>query len=448
MKKEYYEELKDKENVLSQVDILGSFDFLTCIVSLDSLDLDDLKVINESAKINTLEINSKLRKVLPLSIHEYTHFIDATSTLWGINHLHLLNEAYLTNEQYNHNETLFYKAKRFYNHIRKIKYPNYYNTIGQIQNPKKWIAMPTIGKLFNQDGELSKDSIVFMRFRTTNGDEIARKPISAVSILEASAMASELFSKIEILNKLADESEKIIENIELNKEVISFLYNKELTEYSACVHMVANHQQCKDILQAFFLVKLITNIVLNTSSEIFSTIVENNKFKEIFKLNETDEEYKRLKEGLEYNNIGVLYYLLVYGLPKDSYINPQSALLGIDKSLKKLGLCIETIKESANIEFNIKSSDIMETRIEPIKLLVRSAIENYNYIDIKTPFLPFNKLNLPKVILGDFDEDGNIAESLIFKNVNNSLAELNLTQCFEELSSGEKWVNRFSESCI
>ena len=77
-------------NQLSAVDILGRFDFGTTLISLDSLDAKDLSHLakkNPEDERLTDEALCDLRKVLPLAIHEYTHFVDATSTVWGIDHL-------------------------------------------------------------------------------------------------------------------------------------------------------------------------------------------------------------------------------------------------------------------------------------------------------------------------------------------------------------------------
>jgi hypothetical protein len=448
MKKEYYEEIFKKNKILYQVDTLGSFDFSTYIISLESLNLNSLKVLEEKEKIHEHETNSKLRTVLPLAVHEYTHFIDSSSTVWGINHLNLMNEAYLTNRKYQHKENLFYKAKKFHRHIQKIKYPNYYSVIGNIDYDGRWIGLPTMGKTFNNQGEISNETIMFMRFSTIDFKEIARTPISAVSILEASAMASEIFNDIEILNKLEDKEIYKFENQVSNKKILSFIYNKELTEYSACVHMVANQQMCTDILNAFYIVKIVTNIVLNSSEKVFEKILIKNRFNKIFNIREEDERFIRLKEGLESKDMGVLYYLIVFGLPEYSYLSPQHARNGISVSLKKLGLSFQYIKDTAKKEFNKKYNEISKTSISQIKYLAKASIKNFNSIDIENHILSFNNLDLPKVILNDFDENDDIAESLIFKNDSNDLSTLNLANCYEELKYGEKWVIKFSESCV
>ena len=448
MLKQNYEELKERKKILSAVDVLGSFDFLTYTISLDSLNLNDIKILLDVKNISQSEINYKYRKVFCLAVHEYTHFVDASSTIWGINHLYLMNEAYLSSDSYKRDPEEFYKAKKFHTHITKIKYPKYYNVIGKVGNSFPWGATPTMGLLFGADGKLTDEGIVFMRFFTVSGNEIARTPISAVSILEASAMANEIFAKVSFVNMLNRE-DLILANKDLHDEVMSFLYNKELTEYSACVHMLANQQQCKDVLQAFYLVLLLTKIVLNATESVFNKILELNIFKEIFQIkDEESTHYIRIKQGLIYKNMGMLYYLLVSGLPEKSYVNSALAIDGVSISLSKLGLDIDFIKQSSSKEFNKKCDEIETTQINPLKELSIIARKNFNMIDIQKPSLPFDKLHLPRVILGDFAKDGNIAEVLIFPNEDNLLKDFNIDESYSELAKGVEWIYRFSESCV
>jgi len=437
---EKYKVQNAKSNILSKIDILGSFDFTTCLISLDSVESDDMKILSNK-ELQSTEINFKYRKILPLAIHEYTHFIDSTSTVWGINHLAMMNDAYLSNDKINRDETLFYKAKKFHNHLTKIKYPKYYTTISNLEKQDKWGAYPTIGILFDSNGAVTDESIMFLRFSSLNREEIARSPISAVSILEASAMAQEVLIEINLLNQLSKDDLAIEQKFYLDK-IMSVIYNKELTEYSACVHMLANQQQCKDIIQAFFLVSIITRIVLNCTEEVFNKIIDNDKLTNTFDFPETEPFFTRLKDGLKHKNIGVLYYIIVFGLPDNSYLNEKFAISGLEKSLNNLGIDIDFIKQSAINHIEETSTKLMESNLSSIVQIAESAKNNFDTIDIILPILEFDKLNLPKVILGDS------TEVLIFNNQDNSLSQFDLDKCFDELAEGESWVHRFSEGCV
>ncbi|WP_241157136.1 hypothetical protein, partial [Pseudomonas viridiflava] len=85
-------------NPLRKVDTLGQFDFNTCIVMLDSLESSSVKeiAISDLESTNRIDLATfeRLRKALVLAVHEYTHFVDSTSTLWGLRHLRMMHRAY------------------------------------------------------------------------------------------------------------------------------------------------------------------------------------------------------------------------------------------------------------------------------------------------------------------------------------------------------------------
>ena len=87
MKRKLYEDYKKstkKWNCLAAVDTLGRMDFATTIVSLDGFSIQDLDLSLPRG-----------REAFSVAIHEYTHFLDYTSTLWGLRGLKLMNDAYI-----------------------------------------------------------------------------------------------------------------------------------------------------------------------------------------------------------------------------------------------------------------------------------------------------------------------------------------------------------------
>lgn len=429
-----------KRNILSKIDVLGSFDFTTCLIALDSLEMKDLEGLN-SSKLDLPKMNQRYRKVIPLAIHEYTHFIDSTSTIWGFNHLLMMNDAYLSNDKINRNEKEFYHAKKFHNHLSKIKYPKYYTLIGKLEKKVQWTAYPTVGILFGSEGQITEETIMFLRFTALSGEHIARSPISPVSILEASAMANEILMESNLLKSL-NPKDLAVEQVFYLKKLMAVLYDENLTEYSACVHLLSTMQKCTDIIQAFSLVSLITRVVLNCTEEVFDEIIKQNKVKDLFGRTEDINHLKSITDGLLYRNIGVLYYLVVFGLPEKSYLNSERAINGVASSISKLGIDIGFIKKSAITYIDNNIERLIKSDIKSISKLASSAKENFDIIDMMSITLPFDKLNIPKVFLGDG------SERLIFPPENNALANFSLDECFDELSDGEEWVNRFSEGCI
>jgi hypothetical protein len=91
---------RSRWSILSKVDQLGAIDLWTLTISLDALrpmetsglSVDDLKIAKGTV-FNYAEY--ELRKtVLVLAAHEYTHFVDATSSLWGMHHLSYINACH------------------------------------------------------------------------------------------------------------------------------------------------------------------------------------------------------------------------------------------------------------------------------------------------------------------------------------------------------------------
>jgi hypothetical protein len=147
---EYRDKVR-KWNCFAASDTLGSLDFYTTIVSLDSLNPSDIEACNNSIDEYKQQVGHGLTHILngesyraiarvyPLAAHEYTHFFDATSTLWDFRHLLLMKEAHESNDQLAGNEAGFHKAKLFYDHARRLRLPKYYTLIdNNASNTKPW----------------------------------------------------------------------------------------------------------------------------------------------------------------------------------------------------------------------------------------------------------------------------------------------------------------------
>lgn len=90
-------------NVLAKCDVMASYDFFTTIVSFDSLSSEDFeKIIKNRESVQEcylkkeplkFEAYEALSKTQSLIAHEYTHFYDCTSTVWGARYLDMMSNA-------------------------------------------------------------------------------------------------------------------------------------------------------------------------------------------------------------------------------------------------------------------------------------------------------------------------------------------------------------------
>lgn len=423
---------------LLEADTLGSFDFFTCIICLDSIDTLGFDKFIEA-------YNSKdylyLSKVTPLVIHEFTHFIDSTSTVWGMNHLRKMNDAYCSNNTKGGTEYDFYKAKSFLEHARSLRLPNYYTLIDGSKSPATpWQSRITMGKQFGLDGKISDNPILFSHFANTHGELLARSPVSTVSLLEASAMSNEMVARLALVNELDDDT-RVVENRIYEREALNYIYNQNITEYSVCVHILANHLQCKDLFVAFQVCSIITRLVLNFPKSLIRTVLDSAKIHDILEIPNGHEFEGRMHLGIRSHNLGILYYLICSALPKDTAESKSKMIPGIEKALSKLGLSLELMSNEAWKEVDEIGQALDGSKLSVIKVLSQSGVDNFKKIPFASTNLNFSKLSLPSVYLGDG------VEVRIFDNEENLLNNVSIEEIFNELHEGQKWVERFSEAC-
>ncbi len=423
---------------LLESDTLGSFDFFTSTVCLDSI---DSKAFDTFKKAVASSEYAGLNKVIPLAAHEYTHFIDSTSTLWGLKHLLKMSEAYGSNNIKGGSEEEFYKAKQFLEHVRSLRLPEYYTlTASGIEPTRPWQSQITMGKQFGLDGKLSDKPILFSKFTNVQNEFLSRSPISTVSILEASAMSTEMVAKKNLIDEL-DEDTKIVESRLFESESFQYIYNQNLTEYSVCVHVLANHLGCKDLLIAFHICSIITRLVLNFPDTLTVEVINNSKVNEILEIPEEHEFTSRIIEGVRNCNLGILYYLICKALPKDTHESKEKMLAGISFSLQRLSVSFDVILTESEKQVDDIVDALKGSKINAIRLLSEAGKDNFKKIDIKSANLNFSELSLPPVYLGDGEEVS------IFRNDNSLLKDTGLEEIFTELYEGQEWVERFSEAC-
>jgi hypothetical protein len=442
-------------NCFSATDTLGSFDFYTSIVALDSLTSTDVSIAQQKlqefsrnrAIDSEVSLDSdsycQIAKVFPLAAHEYTHFIDATSTLWGLKHLKMMKEAYESNDLTGGSESDFHKAKKYYDHIRMLRLPKYYtlrNTSSS--NTKPWRYEFSAGLLFDSKGFSSDRTVVFTRFSNSNGDFLVRSPISNVSLLEMSAMAQEVLTNVFLLSN-ADNDFRAVEGAFYSEKLMRYLYNPDITEYSVCVHLVANSLRLNDVLMAFEICAALSGIILNVPEDYFSTIAANCPIADILEKPSGHQSVEYFKNGLLSCDHGTLFYLLCRALPKDDQISTQSIQGFAESSAERVGIDTQEMRSKAMLEADEIYQQIKATIIPDIARLAEAGYANFKKIIRGRGSLPFTQLHLPPVLLSDS------TSSVIFPSESNQLATFDIDSAFTFLYEyGQAWVERFSEACV
>ncbi|MDU8499905.1 hypothetical protein RYB01_12015 [Pseudomonas syringae] len=437
-----FRKTSERWNCLKKIDTLGLFDFCTNIVSLGSLEPHHVAGLTSSdtlgAPLNFPDYE-RHAKALPLITHEYTHFLDATATVWGMSRLVTMQKAYDCPVD---NEKDFYHMKVFYDHNKRLKFPAYYTTLDKASHTDRpWRCRVTSGVEFTPDGKPGKRPIAFIRLYNSHGEGITRTPISMISLLENSAMAEEVEVKIGLINRLG--AEKIVEENLLKKSLVESIYNPEFAEYSVCALLLADRQKCEDLRLALYCSGIISRLVLNATPEIFKAAARNlDGYLARYNLERNGPQHKNIKYALKLDNHGMLFYLLTMQLPNNCLGGPQSFLSGLAESFVSLGIPIRTYIDSARK--SIKNSEaILKMSMSPhIRLLAQASALNFDKLARRPNPMTFSEFHLPPSLLGD------LSQYRFNVSANNILKDVDLDELYEGLVAGQLRMEEFGDACL
>lgn len=441
-------ETSSRWKILSKVDQLGALDFWTLTISLDSLipqetvglTVNDL----QSKDAPTLSIAEYLRhkKVLTLAAHEFTHFVDATSSLWGLRHLSYINACEALDMR---DETQFHVLKDSHDYMRSIRLPDYYTTVNRnLPTHRPWGSDVTSGVLFSREGKITDRPVIFINFSTADQKRFVRSPLSIVSLLEASAMAKEIEVRFGLLQRLA-ENERTVELRQVNEELFSYLYNPKITEYSACFHLMANMQNEKNIEAVSRGVGILARTVLNVPAIAFNTAAKNVKaYSSAMNLAIGDLEVERIRLALEQSNRGALFFLIAVLLPKNILQSQKNFYVGLEAALKKIGLSIVKLRRAAFEEAKDIHDTLVKSNLVSIKVLAKCGHDNFTKIFPNGLNYQLEKLSLPPAVHGD----NQMTPYAFNPSDHNLLAKFDIEAAYADLIHCQLRAENFAEACI
>lgn len=436
-------------NCFSKVDTLGSFDFFNYIVFLESIQPADMieaaksSLAAKGGVMSVEQLHAK-DKVFSLAIHEYTHFVDSSSTLWGLRYMQLLDTGY---QAHGHSGGVaaFPPAKQLDDFGRSIRWPDYYTEKFPDGDPslRPWSWTITGGRVFDGQGRPSARPIIFVRFGDNMGRAIVRSPLSTVSVLEASAYSQELGYLMGSSSQLRAD-ERTVELRHMSDKTLDYIYHQDLTEYSVCAHLFAVLQQCTDIGVAYRCVGVLTRWVLNMPVAALPIILGRlgTTLQEVNGWTPESQPTELVREALLRHDLGALYYLLVICLPPSSYASSSQLEAGLAASLDRLGLGLDKVKVMADTEATQAADALSASPIKQICSIADAGLRNYKAISWEAGMLPWQSLHLPKAMLGD------LSFTHIFDAPDNVLRDYDVEKSYEDLFVHERWVRSFAQACF
>lgn len=434
--------------------VLGSYGPYTQIIELPGIKGDDLKRASElwaehkskGAAHFSQELYDITKRLQTLSVHEYTHFVDATSTVWGIELLTKLYSAFSIPPDESH----FHIAKEADDKIRTIQMPAYYSTVDRhCKSTRPWRYLLTMGSVFDARGRPSSLQIPFLRFHNAADEFLARSPVSLLSMMEASATYQELLMHAAALKSLpADEA--LVENALLNSRIMDRLYDPELTEYSVCTHFVANWHGITDVFLAYRYTAMLTRFCLNIATSDIMDLRVTDEIARALHLSGSADGIRiaqLLNASLEAGDRAVLFSILARACTiknrSDSGATFEEESRAILKdACKLLHKDIRQLEDASKAQFTAMHESLAQLETAPVQL-VKACLHNFAIQDhIFSVNLPFARMQLPPALYEDLiARPAFIGKSEFFK-------DFDVWVHFDRISPRIDWIRQFSEACI
>lgn len=428
----------------------GSYCFYTQSVELPSISDDDLAEVAKlgaafkasGSRILPESLYEKLKLIQPLSAHEYTHFLDSTATVWGVNLLFNLYRAYGLDGD----ETQYFRAKEVHEQIEGIRMPPYYSLIEKSVPPTRpWTYRITSGAIFDKNGKPSSRQIPFLHFLNAENEFLARAPISLLSMLEASSTFQELRMHAALIGQLSKDG-KSVENALFGQRFTGRLYDSNLTEYSVCTHLVANRHHISDAMVAYYYSATLARFCLNLRSTDISKFSILDAVAAALYLDgspQRQEIISRLNASLAIEDRAVLYSVLarICDIPAELPKQGETRAI-LSKACQLFGLELAALETSAQNEFLVLHEQLSNLLNVP-SAIAASCLHNFKAQgDIFNVELDFRFMELPPAVYGDCNaRPAYIGGRNLFKN-------FDAWKHFLEVDPRREWVEQFSEACF
>ena len=229
---------------------------------------------------------SSLARPFAIIVHEFTHWLDLISTVWGQEYLLTLYAAYVAVlEPGDEPEAQWWRTVSLYDQDRRIMFPTYYRVHAKerwghsLQKP--WTIDFSCGQEFASDGRIDPaNPIFFVSFgHNPTRERISRQPISVGTLLETNATYAEQFEESFLVSCISVEEERRIEQTIRSNQFAQQLYSAELTEYSSPVHLLAVKADIKEATEAYEAASSLSMICLNLINNDFANLKVPEAFK-------------------------------------------------------------------------------------------------------------------------------------------------------------------------
>jgi hypothetical protein len=343
-------------------------------------------------------LRPKSEEIISTVYHEYRHWIDHVSTLWGQNNIIKVINAIAASAQQKVKD--FYHIPLMFKELYRERVEKYFTVVyPHTPESRPWRYTITLGFKFNHLGEIdNEDPVMFVRFANYENEPLARVPLSVISLLELNAIREEVCYKAANILLISDRVERETKLRALNEQYLKgVIYNKNLVQYNVAAHIFSNLMNCVDgfgtITNASFVSMVSLNMPVLMAKKIrCPEIMESNKATHRHLLNKIDRGY--------------IYFCLVsnYAQKFNSKFNSSLEVDFKDLLTASGILNLDEFFRAFAVEFDGLPSQKILSPYKDYYLNLHGVGQHLNlaffyYQDIKLPVVPKIITNLPNLEL-------------------------------------------------
>lgn len=332
----------------------AEFHFRSQTITLETIDRSQFENSNDPKAF------ANSRSVTTIIFHELTHWADLVGTVWGRRFMREIYEVLPLLQRLNTGgaETEFWRMVSLHDLSRRLFFLAYYRVqegSGELGSPHESRVDFSGGIEFDSTGRPdSQRPILFVRFYGRSGSLFIRQPLTVGSLIEATAVWSELSTSSEIISTL-DVVEARIEQTQSDAEMTKLLNSPELTLYTACARMTAHFSKIDNYYLAYKLAASLSFLCLNLQRTHFNALQPPEIMNVWGKRNNASK-----------TNLDPAYAFAAICINAGNYLGSESVEDWIDRGLKKCTLPpSQEIREEAIIgmerEPPLKQSNLSET---------------------------------------------------------------------------------------
>lgn len=238
----------------------GVFDFTANMVEIKKYNASARKLIERAISGVFEEIEQPESKVLrtmkSLVIHEYVHFLDLTTTLWGMEYIARKN--------------LLAKAIADDGEIQTRKDVSLIN-VSELHAHEQLVRTSGVGllktTLMNHEVVIDErfGPIIFIYY-SVEGEIIQSVPLSMMAVLEANAYACEILSRIYDAERLVDPVARAIALQEAEDDFECILDDPSQSVYTVLISLAKLHFPLLDTKQLMLLMNALVKFTLDLNS--------------------------------------------------------------------------------------------------------------------------------------------------------------------------------------